>query len=80
MNTEIHIYSDYGNTPITKRGGAYCDLLLHITIQCGNPEEARQRTIELIRDTQHARHGHFTMPEWRNRITRSGFITFTSFI
>ncbi len=44
--TVITVWSRVGFTPITKRGGSFCDRLAEKVIECMEPREARQATID----------------------------------
>lgn len=71
--TEIKIWSRIGCTPITKRGGSYCDLLVDTVLECATPTEALALTKEIIRATPNGDYGHFYMPTYWNQNTRSNF-------
>ena len=71
--TDIKVWSRSGHTPLTKRGSAYCDLLLDTRIFCASPEAAREQTRDLIIATPHGHYGHFNMPAYPNQNTRSDF-------
>ena len=71
---QIKIWSEIGNTPITKRKGAYCDELYSNTIQVLDPEDAKNIIKELIRETEHAVSGHYYLPGYPNQNTRSNFV------
>jgi len=71
--TTIIIWSRTGNTPITKRGGGFCDELVHVTLDCASPDEALVVTAELKARTPHAYACHFHMPDFPNQNTRSQF-------
>lgn len=72
--TEIKVWSRTGNTPITKRSGAYCDLLVSAVVYCETPEQAEVETVRLIRETEYGDCGHFYMPEFPNQNTRSKWL------
>jgi hypothetical protein len=73
--TEIYIWSRIGCTPITKREGAYCDVLVHKHIECASPEVARREVELLIESTQYGDYGHFSMPDHPNQNTRNSFVS-----
>ena len=73
--TEIKIWSRYGHTPITNRGGAFLDLLLDCVIFCDTPREARIRTKFLIEACPHGYSGHYSLLEHPNQNIRDGFIS-----
>ncbi|ASJ79264.1 hypothetical protein P26059A_0112 [Curvibacter phage P26059A] len=73
-DTEVKVWSNYGNTPITKRGQSYCDELVSTTIQCATPEEARKAAQEMVRNTAHGYSGWFHMPAHPNQNMRGGFV------
>lgn len=73
MKTEIYIWSRIGHTPVTKRGGLFCDVLIHADVDCESPEAARKFVRALIAAHPHGNYGHFNMPEYWNHNTRSGF-------
>lgn len=73
-DTTIVIWSDTGHTPITGRGGSYCDELVRTTVQCASPAEAMQLTREMMQKTKYAYMGHFNMLEYPNQNTRNQFV------
>ena len=58
----ITLHSEIGNTPLTNRGGQYCDKLLEPERNVSGPEEARKKCIELINTTTHAMQGFWYAP------------------
>lgn len=72
--TTIVIWSDVGSTPVTCRGGSYCDELVRTTVQCASPSEAIQFTREIMQKTKHAYMGYFDMLEYPNQNTRNQFV------
>lgn len=74
MKTEIYVWSAIGNTPVTHRGGSFCDELYHGFIEAENPEDANAKAVELVRSTPHGDKGYFNMPEWPNQNTRSNWV------
>ena len=60
---EISLFSDIGDTPLTKRGGKHRDELLRTTIQVASPTDARQKCIDLINATPHAVTGFWYAPK-----------------
>ena len=72
--TYVVIWSAIGSTPITKRGGAYCDELFKITVNISTPEKATKYVKELINAMGLADNGHFYMPDYPNQNTRSNFV------
>lgn len=72
--TQIRLWSANGNTPITKRGGCYCDEVLLLNGVCSNPQVAKDWVQDLITTTPHAVYGHFTMPDFPNQNIRTGFV------
>ncbi len=75
MKTKVYVWSNIGNTPITKRGGSFCDVLVEREIECETPEQARAEVKALIRSTPHGGYGHFNMPDFWNQNTRSSFVS-----
>lgn len=75
MEAEIRIWSSVGHTPVTKRAGKYCDLLVYKIIEVANVSEAKERTKQLIRSTQHATKGNFYCPEEPNQNKRTGWVS-----
>jgi len=71
--TIITVLSVQGNTPLTNRGGSYCDLLATVEVECKDPTEALAKTLEIKKQTPHAYQCHFIMPEYPNQNTRSQF-------
>lgn len=71
MKTIIHIFSKIGHTPLTNRGGSFCDELLKTEVDAQTPEEAKAIAKELFNETPHANKGHFYMPEFPNQNTRA---------
>lgn len=71
--TVIVIWSDVGNTPLTKRAGAFCDELLHFETECENPREAKTLTQKLVKQTQHGYSGYYNLPDYPNQNSRNGF-------
>ena len=67
------IFSATGNTPVTNRIGSYCDVLAKVTMLCETPEQAKAKTLELKKQTEHAYSCHFSMPDYPNQNTRSQF-------
>ena len=74
MKAEIKIWSAIGHTPITHRSGPYCDVLLEISREVTNPQEAREIVKELMRSTPSADTAHFDIPEFWNQNTRTGWL------
>lgn len=77
MKTEIYIWSAIGHTPLTNRGGSFCDELIHTTVDCENPTEAKKVVKNLLMFTKHAERGHFNMPAYWNQNEQSGWIAIT---
>lgn len=75
MFTDIRIWSANGHTPITNRGGAFCDQLSRTAMHCKTPADARKATLALIATTAHAVAGHFNMPDHPNQNIRSAWVT-----
>lgn len=74
--TEIYVYSAIGNTPITKRGSSYCDVLIYTHLQCESAEDARATVELLIRSQPHGNYGHFHMLDHPNQNTRASFVSY----
>ena len=70
--TKFFIWSDIGHTPLTNRGGSYCDLLLEQSGFCESPIEARIALDELLQKTEHAYNGCFEIIGYWNQNTRHG--------
>lgn len=75
FSTQIYIWSRIGHTPITNRGGAYCDELLVTTVDCADPSEAKAKVEQLILDTPHGYCGYFNMIDHPNQNTRSKYVS-----
>ena len=75
MKTKVYVWSNIGNTPITKRAGSFCDVLVEREIECSTPEQARAEVKALIRNTPHGYSGHFNIPDHPNQNTRSSFVS-----
>lgn len=71
--TQIIVWSAIGNTPKTNRDGAYCDELVRMTIQCETPEQAKEITQRMVKETLYGYSGYFNMPNHPNQNTRKGF-------
>lgn len=74
MQTTIRIWSATGNTPVTKRAGAYCDELVKVVIDAADPAAAKAAAYALLLSTPHAAEGHFDMPGYWNQNTNSGYV------
>jgi len=72
--TEIYIWSAIGNTPITNRKGAFCDVLEKSQIECESPQDAIEKVKAKIANTKFAAKGYFNMPSHPNQNTRSKFL------
>jgi hypothetical protein len=72
--TTITIWSDIRNTPLTNRGGAYCDELLDFKTVCETPAEAETLTRSLIKLIPHGYSGYYHMPDHPNQNIRNGFV------
>jgi hypothetical protein len=77
LTAEIHVWSAIGDTPLTKRGGSYCDHLAYAEIEVGSPSEARKKAIGLIRSTPGGNHAHYNVPAFWNQNMRSGYVRTT---
>jgi hypothetical protein len=73
--TEVTIWSAIGNTPITKRNGAYCDELLNFTMDCDTPASAIEFVTNIIKNTEHASSGYFNLIDYPNQNTKNRFIS-----
>ena len=71
--TIVKVWSDVGHTPITNRGSSYQDELVHTEIECTDPTDAFNKTLEIKRQTPHAYQCYFYMPDYPNQNTRSRF-------
>lgn len=74
--TTIYIWSAIGHTPITNRHGAYQDVLLKVEIECVDPTDAYNKTLEFKQNTKYAAQCYFKMPTYPNQNTRSKFCHF----
>ncbi len=74
MKATIVIWSAIGNTPMTNRGGSYCDELARVVVDVSDPTEAKQAAYDLLLSTPHAADGHFDIPQYWNQNTRSGWV------
>ena len=72
MKATLRVWSEIGNTPLTKRAGSYCDELAKVEIEVDGPVEAKAALKDLMLKTPHAADGHFEVPEFWNQNTRSG--------
>lgn len=64
--TEFYIHSKIGVTPITDRGGCYCDLLAQFSIDCESIEEAREIAQQLRCIVKNAKTVHYNLPDHPN--------------
>lgn len=69
----LSAFSAVGHTPLTKRGGAYCDLLVSNEVTVTSREEAQGLADKLLKETPHAVEVWFNMPEYWNQNLRSGY-------
>lgn len=69
----IYVWSQYGNTPITKRGGSYCDELLKVEVELTSHCEAQALADKYLRETKHASRSSFTLTGYWNQNLNSGF-------
>lgn len=74
MITEVYVWSRIGHTPITNRGGSYCDELVKETTDCTSPADAAEYVKGLMKRTPHADKGYFNISGWWNQNTRSQWI------
>jgi len=74
MKAKIKVWSTNGHTPITNRGGAYCNLLVDVEFDCETPEQAEAETRRLIRETPGGARGFFYMSDHPNQNTRLRWI------
>jgi hypothetical protein len=72
--TNIRVWSKIGSTPITRRTGAFCDVLADVTITCETPAEARNAALYAIKATKHGDRAHFVMPDHPNQNLNSGWV------
>jgi hypothetical protein len=70
----IYVRSDIGVTPITKRGGAYCDELVKTFVPADIPEEAREAAKKLLRETPHGYKAAFHIPGYWNHNTNHSYV------
>lgn len=73
--TEIHIWSAIGNTPITNRKGNYCDLLFKGTIKAASPADAVYQAKKIAKETPGAYSGHYSIKKPPNHNTADRFFT-----
>lgn len=71
--TNIIIWSNIGNTPLTNRTGSYCDELVNMWVDCADPVEAKTKALEIKQQTSHAYSCYFIMPDYPNNNTKSDF-------
>jgi len=72
----LYVWSDYGVTPITGRGGSYVDELARVTVAVYGPKDAREKLGELLRGTQYASTGAYCIDaSWWNHNTRQGSLS-----
>lgn len=74
LSAEIFVWSRIGCTPITNRGGSFCDELVRTHITVESPEDASIKVRQLMDATPHAAKGYFNIPEWPNQNTRSRWL------
>ena len=73
--TEIMIFSPVGQTPLTKRMGSYCDLLLKEYFMLDNPAQAKQKIRDLIASIVHnVGSAHYYIPDYPNQNTQCGWV------
>ena len=70
----ISVFSDYGNTPVTNRGGSYCDHIAEIVEYFETPAEARAAAVQAAIDTEHGYSAFYEMPDHPNQNTRHGWV------
>ncbi len=74
MKAEIKVWSAIGHTPLTNRGGSFCDLLVDTVIEVSDIAEARIKAKQFVRCTPEGNTGHYNLPEHPNQNTRSGYV------
>lgn len=70
---QITVWSRIGHTPITKRPGSYCDVLVETEVLCDGPTDARRVTLAIKHAHPHADRAYFYMPTYPNQNTRSNW-------
>ncbi len=71
----ITIWSQYGNTPITNRGGQFCDELAKVEVPVTDADDARTKVKQLIASTPHGAYGHFNIKDHPNQNIRTEFVS-----
>ena len=71
--TQVIIWSDVGQTPITGRKGSFCDTLVDTYIDCTDPADALDKVLEIKKATPHAHSCWFNMEGYWNQNTKSKF-------
>lgn len=71
--THVMVWSRNGHTPITNRGGAYCDELVNTYIECTDPDDALEKVAAIKAATKHAYACYFNMKEYPNQNTKRRF-------
>ena len=74
MMAEIKVWSNIGVTPITKRGGNYCDLLVDKKVAVKSISEARHITNQLINETEFGYKGFFYVSDHPNQNINNGWL------
>jgi hypothetical protein len=72
------VWSRIGHTPVTNRGGAYCDELARVEVSVASPEHALCMLAALFSETPHADRAYFNVPNWPNQNTRDGWHNYFS--
>lgn len=71
--TQVMIWSNIGNNPITKRTGAFCDELVNMFIECTDPNDALNQVLKIKQNTPHAYSCWFNIIDYPNQNTKSAF-------
>lgn len=68
------LWSKIGDTPVTRREGAYCDIVLEAVGHATDPKDAKRKLAKLLRATDSAWSGFFNMETYPNQNARTEFL------
>ena len=71
----IIVWSETGHTPVTNRGGSYCDELANFVVQVKNHKEAVNEALSAMARIKYAARGHVSIPKLPNQNYRSQWLT-----
>lgn len=78
MKVIYKIWSVVGSTPVTNRGGSYCDTLASGEFEADTPQQAEILLRDIASVTPHAYQAFFYMPSFWNQNTRQKYISVQS--